>query len=149
MDQPVRYKRFETRCFESCVSLLIEVFNGPPWNDKWTQERATCWLMSLTSGNDFRGFCGFDGNCMIAAVLGRMKMWWRGEEYYIEEMFVRASVQGKGIGSRLLDYVESELKKEMVQAITLATNSDMPAREFYAKNGFHPVDDLVFMKKKL
>jgi aminoglycoside 6'-N-acetyltransferase I len=78
-----------------------------------------------------------------------MKMWWRGEEYYIEEMFVRASVQGKGIGSRLLDYVESELKKEMVQAITLAPNSDMPAREFYAKNGFHPVDDPVFMKKKL
>ncbi|MBN2353780.1 MAG: GNAT family N-acetyltransferase [Spirochaetales bacterium] len=147
MKDDARCEPYQPRLIEECVSLFISVFNSPPWNDQWTQERARSWMARLSSEPPFRGFCAFSGERLVAACLGRLEMWWRGEEYHIEEMFVAADAQGKGIGSRLLAFAESELKKENVAAVTLVTGREIPAKTFYEKNGFYGVENLTFMKK--
>jgi hypothetical protein len=83
MDDDIRCESYQPRFIDDCVSLFISVFNSPPWNDRWTEERARCWLARLSSEPVFRGFCGFEGERLIAACLGRLEMWWRGEEYHV------------------------------------------------------------------
>ncbi len=149
MGNEIQCESYQARLLDECVSLFISVFNSPPWNDRWTVERARSWLARLSSERSFRGYCAFEGERLAGACLGHLAMYWRGEEYHADEMFVAADAQGKGIGSRLLAFAESELKKENVTAVTLLTARDLPVKKFYEKNGYDGVENLLFMKKKL
>lgn len=60
-----------------------------------------------------------------------------------------AAWQGSGIGTRILQFAESSLLKEGIGNITLLTDRNIPAEQFYKKNGFEGVDRLVFMHKRL
>ena len=75
------------------------------------------------------------GKRPIGQCLGHKRRWWRADEYWIEELCVDNDVHGRGIGSRLLAYVQEHLGQEGVRSITLLTKKDIPAAKFYAKHG--------------
>jgi GNAT superfamily N-acetyltransferase len=65
-----------------------------------------------------------------------------------------ADARGKGLGSLLIQHLESKLKKQGVKGLHLLTSPDARNRSFYAKNGFQfemkrPYKDasLLFMGK--
>lgn len=132
----------------ACAGLFIKVFNSPPWNGKWTFERASLLLTNFSNIPGFKGFIGLENNKVIAACFGYKKTWWNNDEFYIEEMFVDSEYQRFGYGSKLMDYIQEVLKKENIKAITLLTGRETPAKDFYHKNGFYTIEDMIFMKKK-
>jgi aminoglycoside 6'-N-acetyltransferase I len=56
-------------------------------------------------------------------------------------------MQGKGIGTQLINYVESNPLIEDCVRLILLTNNDLPAKKFYLKRGFIINEDRIIMVK--
>ena len=96
----------------------------------------------------FEGFVSYESSDIIAVCLGYKRSWWNGKEFFIDELFVAKKMQGKGIGTQLLNYVESNpLIGDFVRLILL-TNNDLPAKEFYLNSGFVINEDRINHGKK-
>jgi ribosomal protein S18 acetylase RimI-like enzyme len=73
----------------------------------------------------------------------------------IHDLHVRPEVEGRGIGSRLIDAVVEHTQSINGCAVTLEVRRDNPARQLYAKKGFLsadeplPADAMLFGKRML
>lgn len=132
-----------------CIKLLLNVFNNEPWNDSWTFEGAEKYLQDYIETPGFKGFVAEEENKIIGFIFGFRKRWWQADEFYVNEMCVEISEQRNGIGTKLINYLEINLKTEGVENITLLTNRGIPAEEFYKKNGFSEIDRIIFLHKKI
>ena len=91
----------------------------------------------------------YEDEKLIAISLGRIKHWYTGTEYCIDEFCVRKSGQGKGIGTYFLSEIEKSIKAEGIVQIYLQTDTDVPALDFYIKNGFILLDSTVSLAKEI
>ncbi|RJE90278.1 N-acetyltransferase [Paenibacillus sp. 1011MAR3C5] len=143
-------RSYQAQDFEGCVGLFIDVFNAAPWNNEWTNSVATTFISDLTQTPGFRAFVALDEEGTINGVmLGRVKHWWRGQEYYIDEFYVKSSVQGQGIGTRLLDFASENLKTDGIHNIVLLTDERTPAYSYYLKRGYQEFSSIKFLHKGL
>lgn len=138
--------KYNASYFNSCVSLFMKVFNSPPWNDMWTFERASQRIIDCIDHPRFISFVVLLDEELIAAIFGYKKLWWNSDEFFIEEMFVDPLKQNKKYGTRLMDFLKEEMKRESISTITLFTSRAVPAMNFYSKNGFNILENMVFMK---
>ena len=72
-----------------------------------------------------------------------------GKEFFIDEFYVRDKNQGNGIGTRMMNYIKKQLIEEEYTRLVLLTNKEIPAEEFYIKNGFYNNHDRTVMVKEL
>lgn len=117
----------------------MDVFSKPPWNDEWTNETAIEWLAETVHSPSFLGYVAVDeswDNPIIAAILGRSRSWWKGKEFNIDEFFVRTDLQGRGIGTKLLEFAEQDLGSRGIHKVVLLSSLHAPAFEFYRKRGY-------------
>ena len=68
---------------------------------------------------------------------------------YINELWIRPEFQGKGIGKKLVQFIEDKYKKRGVKKMRLVSKKSAGAFKFYNKIGYTELKDLVFMEKKL
>ena len=93
-----------------------------------------------------------DGSVVGAIVLKRTD-----EGFYVDNVSVRPSVKGKGVGRRLLELAESEARRQGYDSIYLATHELMTEnRALYARIGYVEYDrrvvngfPRVFLRKPL
>lgn len=71
------------------------------------------------------------------------------KEVYIWEMWFLESFQGKGLGSQLLEYIEEGYRKKGFKSLSLVSDKNSRAFQFYKKKGFKNHEKFVFMEKKL
>lgn len=63
----------------------------------------------------------------------------------VEQLFVVPGHERRGVGHRLLDYVEGYAIAERAPALRIVVERDnVPARDFYQRAGFVPVDAEIF-----
>jgi GNAT superfamily N-acetyltransferase len=141
-------KRFTLNDLDGCVELYKDVFSAEPWYDGWLSiEQVRKYVNELIANPVFEGFVAYDNSDIIAVCLGHKRSWWNGKEFFIDELFVTKKMQGKGIGTQLLNYVESNpLIGDCVRLILL-TNNDLPAEKFYLKRGFKIKKNRIIMVK--
>lgn len=149
MDNQMTIRNFVSEDMAQCFNLFVDVFNGEPWNDKWTKERAEQYLMDYVNAPGFKGVVAKHESRMHGFLFGISKRWWSGDEFFVNEMCVKTDAQRRGIGTALLQYLESDLKESGIESVTLLTNRDIPAEHFYMKNGFSAIDRLVFLAKRI
>jgi aminoglycoside 6'-N-acetyltransferase I len=133
----------------ACAAAFLASYNQLPWNYDWKLEDAVIYLNEYMDVPQFKGFIIKEGEEIVGALLGHGKTWWTNNQFMIDELFIAASVQGKGYGKLLLKQAEQHAKDLAMGRITLMTNKFMPALEFYNKNDFSKVDQYVFMFKEL
>lgn len=97
--------------------------------------------------NYFLGYIGLIDKKVIALSIGMKKPWICGLEYYIDEFCIRYDFQGKGIGSLFLKNIEDLLADDNVEGMLLNTEREYPSCEFYIKNGFRVIGDLIVLGK--
>ncbi len=119
-----------------CLHLYINVFNAPPWNETWTVESAEERLSDLLSTPKFRGYTLHIDGKPAGFIAGNAKRTSKGMTFYIAELCVDPSIQGKGIGSTLLSHLEKELNREGMESIYLLTSPGSPAEAFYERHSF-------------
>ena len=65
--------------------------------------------------------------------------------FVVEQLFVVPGHERRGVGHRLLDYVEGYAIAERAPALRIVVERDnVPARDFYQRVGFVPVDTEIF-----
>ena len=86
---------------------------------------------------------------IIGAVFCHMKNHYRGDEIFVDEMFISPECQRKGHGTKLMNEVEKFAKDNSFISITLLTGKGKPAYDFYEKFGCKHLDHLAFMYKRM
>ena len=81
--------------------------------------------------------------------MGRIKHWYTGTEYCIDELCIRTDRQRQGLGSYFLEELQRQLQSMGIEQIFLQTDRDVPAYRFYLKNGFLELSDLVSFAKTM
>ncbi|MFZ0441741.1 MAG: GNAT family N-acetyltransferase [Methanobacterium sp.] len=148
--ETIEMRNFTSTDMDACVDLYKNVFNADPWNDVWkSRDQVRDYLEELIGNPVFVGFVVFDNSKIIAACLGHKRSWWAGREFFIDELFVSDEMQEKGIGTRLLEYVECNPLLGDCQRLILLTNRNMPAKEFYLKKGFNIKENRIMMGKNI
>jgi ribosomal protein S18 acetylase RimI-like enzyme len=80
---------------------------------------------------------------LIGAVIGGFD----GRRGYIYHLAVVAMFRGQGVGSRLMEELESRLKaKGCTRCHLLVTNDNDEAKGFYLNHGWKPLDNAPFAK---
>ncbi|MDE6774715.1 MAG: GNAT family N-acetyltransferase [Ruminococcus sp.] len=132
------------------AELYKNAFAREPWNDDWSNacqlseyiREISCSFNSLNYG------LLIDGN-LSAMSIGIIRHWWEGTNYNIEEFCVAPDIQNKGIGSRFMKMIESDIKKRGLSGIFLQTDNDKPSYRFYQKNGFNELSSHVSFYKSV
>lgn len=141
---------FTSEDLNDCVELYLEVFSSDPWYDGWkSDEQVRKYLIELMKNPVFKGYTVYSNDKLLAACLGHKRSWWSGKEYFIDELFVSNEMQGKGLGSYLMDYIGDMVNMENCTKLILLTNRNFPAEKFYLKNGFDVRPERLVMIKEI
>ena len=134
---------------EIITELFRDVFTNEPWNDDWSDEdQLYAYITDLTGQSYSLTFGFFDGDQLVALSMGYIKHWYSGTEYIINELCVDRKRQGQGIGSSFLKAIEEYLSENGISQIFLLTDRNVPAYQFYLKNGFQEqAGNVAFAKR--
>jgi aminoglycoside 6'-N-acetyltransferase I len=147
-DPMIEFRQFKVSDTKECVDLFIRVFNANPWNDRWNMDSATEYLWEFIISPSFIGFIAVIIEKIVGVCFGHKRSYWQGKEFEIDEMYVDAEMQGKGIGTRLFEFMTENLKEQGIRNYVLMTGKDLPAESFYRKNGFYRNDYIVLLNYK-
>jgi len=134
---------------EQSIELYMKVFNSEPWNESWSYEVAKERLTDLINTPKFLGFSLYIEDNLIGFIAGKNKKSYQGLTYYLAELCVNNEIQGKGYGTKLLKFLENELKNRDTKSLYLLTSNAGLAEAFYKKNGYQINDNRVVIKKNL
>ena len=132
-----------------CAELLRSVYNNELWQCRWSHDTAVEYLTDFFEMKKFIGYVLEENKEIVGAVFAHEKVWWNNSEIFVEEMFVKPSLQRKGYGTMLLEKIGDTVKEKGFAGITLSTNKYAPAPKFYKKNGFEESGHVLFMYKEL
>ena len=122
---------------ENIKELFTSVFTKAPWYDDWSDTNQLDMYINDLVGQGYSLTCGlFADDQPIGISMGYIKHWYRGTEYIINEFCVKTERQGAGAGSFFIAEIEKVIKEMGLKQIFLLTDSNVPAYNFYKKNGF-------------
>lgn len=142
-------KELKIHQIEECAKLFVKTFNEEPWNEKWTLDKALKRILDYHKSAGFKGSIYIEEGKIIGVILGNKEQWFNGEIFSIKEFYVDSSVQGKGIGKKLITKFEKELKEEGISSVQFWTLKGSMALEFYKKLGYEVSESYVIMEKNL
>ena len=130
-------KRLTIKDKEIITDVFTSVFTKEPWNDDWSNTNQLDMYINDLVGQGYSLTYGlFDDNELIGISLGYVKHWYSGTEYIINEFCIKTDRQGAGAGSFFIAEIEKAIKELGIKQIFLLTDSNVPAYNFYKKNGF-------------
>ena len=140
----------EEKDLRGCVEVFFGVFTDEPWNYTWmNKNKVIKYFFDMFDTPNFVGYVYRINNKLAGACFGVVNDYFLSSTYDVKELFVSAEFQGTGVGSALMDFVELDLKKFEVSAVTLFTQQDIEAYSFYIKNGFVDSKKVVHMSKAI
>ncbi len=140
---------FNKKYIDNLIKVYIETFIGDPWNEVWEYDWVLERIEWLTSLPKFKGYLKLESDKVIGSVLGYQEPFKGRSHFEILELFVSPIFQRKGVGKELVDFLESELKKEGVAVVNLLTGLNTRSENFYQKSGYVVNDKLCFMSHDL
>lgn len=148
MNNKLKLLALDHELLEASVDLFIATFSLEPWNDVYeSRDQVVTFFKHHMDNNYFIGYVLKIDEEIAALSLGFQKPWMNGMEYYIDEFCVKKAIQKMGIGSQFLALIEADIKEKQMNAIILNTNKGFPAEQFYLKNGFEPLEDIIVLAK--
>ena len=130
-------KRLSIKDKEIITDVFTSVFTKEPWNDDWSDTNQLDMYINDLVGQGYSLTFGlFEDDELIGISMGYIKHWYRGTEYIINEFCVKTDRQGAGAGSFFIAEIEKAIKEMGLKQIFLLTDSNVPAYNFYKKNGF-------------
>ena len=141
---------YKNEHFSDVLRIYVDAFTSPPLKYNFiTKEKAERYIQDMTRSPGFVGYVFFDGEEIIAFVFGAIDNYFDGTLYEVMELAVDPFIQRSGIGTKVMNLLESRLKNLGVDAISLNTSRHLPAYKFYQKNGYTEIEDNVNLAKML
>lgn len=130
--------------------LFVSVFTDEPWNDDWSDKnQLDLYIHDLIGQSNSLTFGLYEGTELIGVSMGRIKHWYTGTEYCVDELCIHTTKQGRGLGRRFVNEIEKACKALGLTHIFLLTENNVPAFEFYKKLGFYQLENNVAFAKEL
>jgi aminoglycoside 6'-N-acetyltransferase I len=143
-------KRLSLDDKEIIKEVFVNVFTKEPWNDDWSDRKQLDMYISDLIGQGYSLTYGlYDLDELIGISMGYIKHWYSGTEYIINELCIKTDRQGNGAGTFFLAEIEKAVKGLGLKQIFLLTDSNVPAYDFYRKNGFVEAETNVAFSKVL
>ena len=142
----MEFRKITDENIEVAVNIFINSFNGEPWFEKWTMESGKARLSQIMRCEGSLGFIAYKDNLPCAIIVGHEEIYYDGVRFIIKEFCVDSNCKGGGIGSQTLNYYLNELKKKEVVHVSLYTMREKRILNFYEKNGFKEIEDLLMME---
>lgn len=147
-EEGLEFRSFSWKDLDECAQLFRSVFSADPWYDEWVSlDQVRNYLEELIENPVFEGFVACEDFAIVVVCLGHRRSGWMGKEFFVDEFFVENNRQGKGIGTKTLDFVGKILFNEGYTRLTLLTNKGILAESFYLKNGFYNNEKRTVMVK--
>ncbi len=144
------FRKLEPDSLEMVKELFAGVFTAEPWNDDWSdQNQLHLYMVDLMGQPGSLTFGLFEGESLVGVSMGRIRHWYTGTEYYIDEFCIRTDRQGKGLGGLLLQRIEEAMGEMGLHHIFLQTSADAPAYRFYLQHGFSELKGHVSFAKEV
>ena len=144
-----KLKRLSIEDKEAITNIFTGVFTKEPWNDDWSDKNQLDMYINDLIGQGYSLTYGlFDDDELIGIAMGYIKHWYSGTEYIINDLCIKTDRQGKGAGSFFISEIEKAIKGLGIKQIFLLTDSNVPAYNFYKKNGFNEEQTTRPMVKK-
>ncbi len=135
---------------EIIKDVFVSVFTKEPWNDDWSDgEQLDMYITDLIGQGYSLTYGLYDGDELIGISMGYIKHWYTGTEYIINELCIRTERQGAGAGTFFISEMEKAIKELGLRQIFLLTDKDVPAYDFYRKNGFVEVTNIASFAKMI
>lgn len=135
---------------ENIKNIILETFSREPWNDNWIDKKQLhSYILDLIGNKNSLSIGLYENGELIGVSLGRVKHWYTGNEYWIDDLAILPQVQGRGCGSKFIDMIEDNIKSKNFVGIVLFTEREIPAYYLYVKKGFEEKRERVFFEKKL
>ena len=142
-------REYDEKDLDTCIKILMDTFNAEPWNNEWTPESARRYLLEFTEFKRFVGYVAEEYGVVVGAAFCRCKVWYAGDELFVEELFIHPKFQSRGFGSRLISALEKYASDNNIGAVTLLTDRYVPAPKFYKAHGYEVADHTIFMYKDI
>ena len=144
-------KRLSIDDKEEIKKVFVGVFTKEPWYDDWSDEEQLDMYICDLVGQGYSLTYGLydDTGELIGISLGYIKHWYSGTEYIINELCIKTEKQGAGAGTFFIHAIEEAIKEHGLKQIFLLTESNVPAFEFYRKNGFVQSEYNVAFSKRV
>ena len=144
----MKYRIIKKSDIDKCSSIFADVFSSSPWNEDWSKSIAFERLSHFYESKGFLGVLAEEEN-ILGFALGNIEPFCFGPLFYLREMCVDSQSQRKGIGSKMIDMLNSELSKLNVKKVYLTTERTIPAADFYQRKGFVHDDAVGFYAKSI
>ena len=142
-----KLKREDT---EELIGLYIETYAQEPWKEEWNYESVRQRISDLTISPISINYIICDENgFIVGGLFGRRNIFLEAKELFIDEFFISSKHQRNGYGSKLMNFVGSELKKEGYSCLVLNTERGYPCETFYENNGYKIKESNIFMYKNI
>jgi aminoglycoside 6'-N-acetyltransferase I len=136
-EEPIEFRIMDESDIGAYCALFQRVFASSPWNEKWSLERIDRDIRKLMRKKGFIGVVATAGHNSIGFVTGsRIGIF--PKIFYLAQLFVDSTIQGKGIGNSLVRETMTIAKEHGVSKMILLTKPDSKAEEFYHRIGFSP-----------
>ena len=143
-------KRLSIKDKEIIKNLFTSVFTIAPWYDDWSDTNQLDMCIIDLIGQSYSLTYGlYDDDEQIGISMGYIKHWYSGTEYIIEEFCIKTDRQGSGAGTFFVAEIEKAIKELGLKQIFLLTDTNVPAYNFYKKNGFDECSTIVAFAKRL
>ena len=134
----------------ACAKIYVDAFNAPPLSYSFlTVEKAERYLRDLTQTPGFLGYTYAVNGEILAFCFGKLDAYFEGVMFEVSELAVTPSIHRSGLGSEVMRLLETKLAGYGVQAVSLNTSRDLPAYNFYQKNGYEEISENVALMKQL
>lgn len=144
------FKRLDESAAAVIRELFVSVFTKEPWNDDWSDaSQLQLYIHDLIGQNNSLTFGIYEETELIGVSMGHIRHWYSGTEYYISELCISTSKQGKGVGTLFIGEIEKACKELGLTHIFLLTENNVPAYAFYQKRGFYELKNNVAFAREV
>lgn len=146
----IELKEYGINNIEEIKIFFKNVFMAEPWNDDWSNEKQLHqYIIDLIGNKNSLTLVLTENNELVGLAIGSIIHWCSGTEYYIFEFCIKNEEQGRGLGTLFLKKIEECIVQKGIKHIFLQTERNVPAYEFYKKNGFLELENHISFVKEL
>ena len=142
----MEFKNITEENIEIATKIFMNSFNAEPWFEKWTMETGKARLSQIMRCEGSLGLIAYKDNIPCAMIVGHEESYYDGTRFLIKEFCVDSNSKGGGIGTKTLQYYMSKLKERGIVQTSFYTMRNKQILNFYKKNGFKEIEDLLMME---
>lgn len=141
------FKELTLEELDTVINEYIIYYNSD--GGKWTYESAKKRLKQIFLTPYFYGIGLYKESELLGFAVGYFKQFDDVQLFYVEEILVFKEYQNKGLGGKILQELESLVKKQGAQKIDLSTTHEDIHQRFYSKLGYQKSNFLIPMYKRI